>query len=151
MKNNVISKFICSFLVIVFSFLIIAPITEAKPHNDESVKFEHHQKKSHRRVCSDIIIDVLKCSRYDFERARQNTMTLEDYIIAVYIAEQIKEYDFEDIYKMNKNGKPYKEICKDYGLNWGSVRRHMNHDYEVMSEDAARIGLIMWGLHDILK
>lgn len=151
MRNSIFTKLVGGFLVGCFTCMLFAPLAEAKPHAKPPAKVEHHDKKHADKSCGDIIIDVLKCSRYDFDRARRNQMTLEDYIVACYIAERIAGHDFEDVFHMHKNGKPYKDICKAYGINWGSVRSHLNHNYDIMTEDAIRIGLVMWGLNEILR
>lgn len=150
MRKSIFTKLVSGFLVGCFTCILFVPPAEAKPH-DKPPKAAHHQEKHAKKYCGDIVIDVLKCSRSDFDRACRNRMTLEDYIVACYIADRISGHDFEDVFHMHKNGKPYKEICKAYGINWGSVRSHMNHHYDLMSEDALRAGLIMWGLHEILR
>lgn len=150
MNKTVLQKMTSVLLAALFAVCAFAAPVSAKHHKDNHKPPGHSQRIKHNKDRGDIVIEVLGCSGHDFWRARRAGMTLEDLIIAMYIAHEIKDHDFEDIFHMKKNGKPYKEICKAYGINWGSVRRHMNKRYDIMSEDAVKIGLIMWGLHEIL-
>ncbi len=145
-------KRVCgAFLTCIMLANIFTPLAEAKnvKHEGKQIKHEQKAKAKKQKDCGDIIIDVLKCSKYDFDKARREKMSLEDYIITSYIAQQAGD-DFLNIFRMQKNGKPYKDICKALGINWGSVRRHVKNSHDAMSEDAVKAGLVMWGLHEIL-
>ena len=98
-----------------------------------------------------IVVNVMKSSWGNFDRARSNGLTLRDFITASYIASQVSDHDFMSIFALKKNGKPYKEICKALGINWGSVRRHVKGQYNVMNEDAVKAGLVIWALDEILS
>lgn len=143
-------KTLAVLLSLIVGSSILTASCEAKPkdHGKPPAKHQHLPHKKHKE-CSDIIMDVMRCDRHDFDKARHAGMTLEDYIIAQYIAAEIGG-DFTDIFRMQKNGKPYKKICKAHGINWGSVRRHVNNSYDKMSSDAIGAGLVMWGLHELL-
>lgn len=151
MQKISLKKGLSFLLVCAFAFSMAAQEAEAKPHDQKPGKAGHHQQKRIHRSCGDIVVDVLNCSKYDFSRACRYNMTLEDYIVSCYIADKVHGHDFERIFRMHKNGKPYKDICKAYGINWGSVRSHVNHNYDIMTRDAAEAGIIMWGLHEVLR
>ena len=159
MHSKTLKKSAAALLVICFSMGLIATPVLAKPqwsqtpatqmshqenHKSNNKKFEQdeHRKK--------IIRNVQNSSWYSFERARHAGMTLEDFIITFYIADQIADHDFMDIYIMQKNGSPYKEICKANGIKWGWVRRHVKNQHAAMSDEARELGLIMWALDEIL-
>ncbi|NLH46742.1 MAG: hypothetical protein GX451_11565 [Acholeplasmataceae bacterium] len=157
MKAKILQKSVGIFLAICFSLGLVAAPVLAKPqsspkqvaeqnHNnhEKNKKFEQDQ---HRK---EIVRKVQNCTSYSFERARDAHMTLEDFIITLYIADQLTDHDFMDIYWMQKNGSPYKEICKANGIKWGWVRRHVKNQHMVMSEEAREAGLIMWALDEIL-
>lgn len=99
----------------------------------------------------EIVRKVQNSTHYSYERARRAGMTLEDFIITQYIAERLTGHDFIDVYAMRRNGSPYKEICKANGIKWGWVRRHVKDQHVVMTDEAHRLGLIMWALHEILR
>lgn len=151
MGNNWSKKTTALLLCLLLESSIFAAPTDAKPKNDPKPPAKHAQQAHHKKheSCGDIVRDVLGVDRHDFDRACRAGMTLEDYIVAKYIAESIGG-DFTDIFHMQKNGKPYKEICKAHGINWGSVRRHLNNKYDRMNSDAVAAGLVMWSLHEIL-
>ena len=157
MQIKIWQKSMGVFLAICFSMGLITTPVSAKPqgasnhmaeqnHNnhEKNKKFEQDE---HRK---EIVRKVQNCSSYSFERARDAHMTLEDFIITLYIAELLTNHDFMDIYRMQKNGSPYKEICKANGIKWGWVRRHVKDQHLLMSEEAKEAGLIMWALDEIL-
>lgn len=162
MQSKTLKKSAAALLAICFSMGLIASPVSAKPqwsqapavplsqqgnygnHKNNNKKFEQDE---HRK---EIIRSVQNCSWYSFERARHAGMTLEDFIITFYIADQIADHDFMDIYIMQKNGSPYKEICKANGIKWGWVRRHVKNQHMVMTDEARELGLIMWALDEIL-
>ncbi len=138
-------------LCLLLTSSIFAAEIEAKPKDDPKPPAKHAKQLPHEKHknCGDIVRDVMKVDKHDFDRACREGMTLEDYIVAKYIAESIGR-DFTDVFRMQKNGKPYKDICKAHGINWGSVRRHLNDKYDRMNSDAIAAGLIMWSLHELL-
>lgn len=148
LKSTIASVLLGTFIL---SNFLALPV-EAKPKHDNGKKihseYKHHKKE--HRDCNDIILTVLTLDNFNYGRARRAGMSLEDLIITQYIASKITGHDFEDIFWMQKNGKPYKEICKVYGINWGSVRSQVKNKHQRMSDDAVAAGLIMWGLHEIL-
>lgn len=153
LKSTMASFLLGTFIMSSF----IALPAEAKPKHDNGngkkihSEYKQHKKdKKEQRDCNDIILTVLALDSFNYGRARRAGMSLEDLIITQYIASQITGHDFEDIFWMQKNGKPYKEICKAYGINWGSVRSQVKNKHQKMSDDAVAAGLIMWGLHEIL-
>ena len=161
MRTKNFQKSVGVFLTICFSMGMLAAPVFAKPQGQQNQTVQqnhqgnhnnHEQNKKfeqdeHRK---DIVKRVQNISGYSFERARNADMTLEDFIITLYIAEQLTDHDFMDIYWMQKNGSPYKEICKANGIKWGWVRRHLNNQHMAMSEEAREAGLIMWALDEIL-
>lgn len=151
MVHDLRKKTTALLLCLLIGSSIFAAPTDAKPKNDPKPPVKHTKQVHHEKLknCGDVVRDVLRADRHDFDRACHAGMTLEDYIVAKYIAESIGG-DFTDIFRMQKNGKPYKEICKAHGINWGSVRRHLNDKYDRMNSDAVAAGLVMWGLHEIL-
>ena len=98
----------------------------------------------------EIVRKVQNVTGYSFDRGHEAGMTLRDFIITLEIAQHFGDRDFVDIYMMQKNGSPYKEICKANGINWGSVRRHVKNQHQVMSDEARELGIIMWALDEIL-
>lgn len=153
LKSTIASFLLGTFIMSSF----IALSAEAKPKNDNGngkkvhSEYKHHKKDKKEHIeCNDIVLTVLALDAFNYGRARHAGMSLEDLIITQYIASKITGHDFEDIFWMQKNGKPYKEICKAYGINWGSVRSHVKNKHQRMSDDAVAAGLIMWGLHEIL-
>lgn len=153
LKSTIASVLLGAFIMSSF----VALPAEAKPKQDNGngkkihSEYKHHKKdKKEQRDCNDIILTVLALDSFNYGRARRAGMSLEDLIITQYIASKITGHDFEDIFWMQKNGKPYKEICKAYGINWGSVRSQVKNKHQKMSDDAIAAGLIMWGLHEIL-
>lgn len=151
MKEKALQKTMGILLAAMFAAGIFAAPVSAKPHKVGCKLPGQSQHIRHSKNRSDIVMDVLGCSSRDFWRARSAGMTLEDLIAAVYIAHELKDRDFEEVFRMKKNGKPYKEICKAYGINWGSVRRNIDKDYGIMSDDAVKAGLVMWGLQEVLN
>lgn len=149
--NNFMKKTSAVLLSLLIMGSMFATDMEAKPKDDPKPPAKHTKQLPHEKHknCGDIVRDVMKVDRHDFDRACHAGMTLEDYIVAKYIAENIGG-DFTEIFRMQKNGKPYKEICKAHGINWGSVRRHLNDRYDRMNSDAIAAGLVMWSLHEIL-
>ena len=153
LKSTIASILLGAFIMSSF----VALSAEAKPKHDNGngkkihSEYKHHKKhKKEQRDCNDIILTVLALDSFNYGRARRAGMNLEDLIITQYIASKITGHDFEDIFWMQKNGKPYKEICKAYGINWSSVRSQVKNKHQKMSDDAIAAGLIMCGLHEIL-
>ncbi len=157
MQTNILQKYVVVFLAVCFSLGLATEPVSAKPqaspkqvveqnHNNHE-KNKKYEQDQHRK---EIVRKVQNCTSYSFERARDAHMTLEDFIITLYIADQLTDHDFMDIYWMQKNGSPYKEICKANGIKWGWVRRHVKNQHMVMSEEAREAGLIMWALDKIL-
>ncbi len=86
----------------------------------------------------------------DFDYARNRRMTLGDFMMSSYIAQLLGWNDFRTVYMMKANGRPYREICRTYGLNWGVVQHRVNNNYLVMNDHAVKSGFNMWALNDIL-
>lgn len=158
MQSVILKKSAAALLAVCFSMGMFAAPVLAKPqgpqnHVTQQNNHNNHEKNKkfeqdeHRK---DIVKRVQNISGYSFGRARDAGMSLEDFIITLYIADQIADHDFMDIYWMQKNGSPYKEICKANGIKWGWVRRHVKNQHELMSEEAREAGLIMWALDEIL-
>ena len=161
MRTKILKKSLGVFLTICFSMGLIAAPVSAKPQGSQNqVIQQNNQEKNNNHEKNkkfeqdehkkEIVRKVQNCTSYSFERARDAHMTLEDFIITLYIADQLTDNDFMDIYWMQKNGTPYKEICKANGIKWGWVRRHVKDQHMVMSEEAREAGLIMWALDEIL-
>ncbi len=154
-----LKRILSALLMFCFSLSLFAAPAMAKPKDQKPqypVMQENHnnheknKKTEQNENRKEIIRQVQNCSWNSFERARHEGMTLEDFIITLYIADQIADGDFVGIYHMQKNGTPYKEICKANGIKWGWVRRHVKDQHMVMSEEAQKVGLIMWALDEIL-
>ncbi|MHC1717818.1 MAG: hypothetical protein AB9883_04100 [Acidaminococcaceae bacterium] len=157
MRTKNFQKSIGVFLTICFSMGMLAAPVLAKPQGpqNQTVQQNHNNHEKNKKFeqdehRKDIVKRVQNISGYSFERARNAHMTLEDFIITLYIADQLTDHDFMDIYWMQKNGSPYKEICKANGIKWGWVRRHVKNQHMVMSDEALEAGLIMWALDEIL-
>lgn len=161
MQSGMLKKSAASLLVVCFSMGMFAAPVLAKPQgvtnqvNQQNNHENHHNHEKNKKIeqdqqRKDIVKRVQNTSWYSFERARDAHMTLEDFIITLYIAEQIADHDFMDVYRMQKNGTPYKEICKANGIKWGWVRRHVKDQHTIMSDEAREAGLIMWALDEML-
>ena len=161
MRTKILQKSVGIFLAICFSLGLAAAPVLAKPQGTQNQVIQqnhqgnHNNHEKNKKIEQDehrkeIVRKVQNCSSYSFERARDAHMTLEDFIITLYIAEQLTNHDFMDVYRMQKNGSPYKEICKANGIKWGWVRRHVKDQHLLMSEEAKEAGLIMWALDEIL-
>ena len=161
MRTKILQKSEGIFLAISFSLGLAAAPVLAKPQGTQNQVIQqnhqgnHNNHEKNKKIEQDehrkeIVRNVQNCTSYSFERARDAHMTLEDFIITLYIADQLTDHDFMDVYWMQKNGSPYKEICKANGIKWGWVRRHLKNQHMAMSEEAREAGLIMWALDEIL-
>ena len=161
MRTKNFQKSVGVFLTICFSMGMLAAPVSAKPQGPQNQTVQQNHQENHNNHeknkkfeqdehRKDIVKRVQNITGYSFDRARDAHMTLEDFIITLYIADQLTDHDFMDIYWMQKNGSPYKEICKANGIKWGWVRRHLNNQHMAMSEEAREAGLIMWALDEIL-
>jgi len=161
MRTEILQKSVGVLLAICFSMGLIAAPVSAKPQGPQNQTIQQNHQENHNNheknkkfeqdeQRKDIVRKVQNCTNYSFARARDAHMTLEDFIITLYIADQLIDHDFMDIYRMQKNGSPYKEICKANGIKWGWVRRHLNNQHTAMSEEARETGLVMWALDEIL-
>ncbi|MGE4588469.1 MAG: hypothetical protein AB7E34_02725 [Acidaminococcaceae bacterium] len=157
MRKQVLKKAVGVLLAVCFSMGLAAAPVAAKPQgaSNHAVQQNHNNHEKNKKYEQDkhrkeIVRKVQNCTSYSFERARNAHMTLEDFIITLYIADRLTGHDFMDVYWMQKNGSPYKEICKANGIKWGWVRRHVKNQHMVMSEEAREAGLIMWALDEIL-
>lgn len=158
MQSSILKKSTAALLAVCFSMGMFAAPVLAKPQGPQNQVTQQNNHNNHEKNKKfeqdehrkDIVKRVQNISGYSFGRARDAGMSLEDFIITLYIADQIADHDFMDIYWMQKNGSPYKEICKANGIKWGWVRRHVKNQHELMSEEARQAGLIMWALDEIL-
>ncbi len=158
MQSSILKKSTAALLAVCFSMGMFAAPVLAKPQGPQNQVTQQNNHNNHEKNKKfeqdehrkDIVKRVQNISGYSFGRARDAGMSLEDFVITLYIADQIADHDFMDIYWMQKNGSPYKEICKANGIKWGWVRRHVKNQHELMSEEARQAGLIMWALDEIL-
>lgn len=158
MQSVILKKSAAALLAVCFSMGMFAAPVLAKPQGPQNQVTQQNNHNNHEKNKKfeqdehrkDIVKRVQNISGYSFERARNAHMSLEDFIITLYIAEQLTDHDFMDVYWMQKNGTPYKEICKANGIKWGWVRRHVKNQHTIMSDEAREAGLIMWALDEIL-
>ena len=158
MQSGIFKKSTAALLAVCFSMGMFAVPVLAKPQGQQNQVTQQNNHNNHEKNKKfeqdehrkDIVKRVQNISGYSFERARNAHMSLEDFIITLYIADQIADHDFMDVYWMQKNGTPYKEICKANGIKWGWVRRHVKNQHMIMSDEAREAGLIMWALDEIL-
>ncbi len=153
------------FLALCFSAtLFSAPVLAKKGDGNNKDKGKQQQNKGYDQgqkgkdkkddrakgnQRGNIVVNIMKSNWSDFDRARANRLTLDDFITASFIASQLGHNDFMYVFTMKKNGKPYKEICKANGIKWGWVRRNVKNQYAIMNDDAIKLGLVMWALDEI--
>ena len=105
--------------------------------------------RDHRR--DNVVITVVRSNSRDFERARNERLTLRDFIIALYIAKQLGYNDYMPVYVMKKNGRSYRSICRDHGIRWNDVNSHLDNRHKSMNEDAVKLGIALWALDDVIN
>ena len=83
MVHDLRKKTTALLLCLLIGSSIFAAPTDAKPKNDPKLPVKHAKQVHHEKHknCGDIVRDVLRADRHDFDRACHAGMTLEDLLL----------------------------------------------------------------------
>lgn len=144
-------KILVWMILACFSFVALPAATAfaKKDHN----KYDHKQDKRYKKYDKRhdrVVINVIRIEDRHLGFARKNRLTLRDIIIAKTIADESRHLDTEDVLRMKLQGKSYKNIARQYNINWRTVDRKLDDIHRAMKHEAIKQGLTLWALDELL-